>query len=62
MNGIAHNTDYQDHYEYHGNTTIEFTRKSFGRIIHHDWLLFDSIDEAQTFFNDTAFEETTHHV
>ena len=43
---------YQDSYEYHGNTMVEFIRKQAGMIIRRDWILFDSVDEAQDFFND----------
>jgi hypothetical protein len=43
-------TDYQDNYEYHGNTTIEVIRKQDGITIDRDWILFDSVEEAQDFF------------
>ena len=43
--------DYQDCYEYHGSTTIERIRQEAGRTIQRDWLLFDSVEEAQEFFN-----------
>ena len=42
--------DYQYCYEYHGNTSIEITKKKAGIIIKHDWILFDSVEEAQEFF------------
>ena len=45
-------TNYQDSYEYHGNTVVEFIRKQSGMIVRRDWILFDSVDEAQDFFND----------
>jgi len=44
--------DYQECYEYHGNTTIEITRKQDGITIKRGWMLFDSVEEAQEFFND----------
>ncbi len=44
--------DYQNYYEYHGNTTIEITRKQGGLIIKRDWILFDSVEEAQEYFHD----------
>ena len=62
MNVYENHIDYQDHYEYHGNTTIEITRKSSGRVIMRDWILFDTIDEAQTFFNDSATEHRGSYV
>jgi len=43
--------DYQDCYEYHGSTTIERIRQEAGRTIKRDWILFDSVEEAQEFFN-----------
>ncbi len=42
--------DYQCCYEYHGNTSVEITRKQDGITIDRDWLLFDSVEEAQEFF------------
>ena len=48
--------DYQDYYEYHGNTAIEVTRKLSGRTIKRDWILFDSAKDAQKFFNDNSFD------
>ena len=50
---ISH-PDYYDSYEYHGNTTIELTRKQDGMIIWRDWILFDSVEEATEYFNDTC--------
>ena len=44
-------SDSQDSYEYHGNTTIEVIRKQDGVTIDRDWILFDSVEEAQEFFN-----------
>ena len=43
--------DYYDCYEYHGNTTIEITRKKGLATIWRDWLIFDSVEEAGEFFN-----------
>lgn len=43
--------DYQNCYEYHGNTTIEVVRKQDGITIDRDWILFDSVEEALDFFN-----------
>jgi len=44
-------SDFQNSYEYHGNTTIEVIKKQNGITIERDWLLFDSVEEAQDFFN-----------
>ena len=49
-------TDYHDFYEYFGNTEIERIRKQGENIIRHDWLIFDSADEAMEYFNDKCGE------
>lgn len=43
--------EYQNFYEYHGNTSVEIIRKQDGVTIARDWMLFDSVEEAQEFFN-----------
>ena len=48
--------DYQDYYEYHGNTAIEVTRKLGAQTIKRDWILFDSAKDAQKFYNDNCFD------
>ena len=47
-------TDYCDSYEYHGSTTIEQTRSQDGVIIWRDWIIFDTVEEATEYFNDTC--------
>ncbi len=42
--------DHQNCYEYHGNTSVEITRKQDGVTTKRDWILFDSVEEAQNFF------------
>ena len=49
-------TDYQDHFEYFGNTEIERIRMQGENVIKHDWIMFDTIDEAMEFFNDRCGE------
>jgi len=51
MTRLEYYSNYQDCYEYHGSTTIERIRKQAGRTIERDWILFDSVKEAQEFFN-----------
>jgi hypothetical protein len=46
--------DYYDCYEYHGNTTIELTRKQDGMAIWRDWIMFDTVEEATQYFNDAC--------
>ena len=46
--------DYQDCYEYHGNTTVELTRCQAGEIIWRDWIIFDTVEEAAAYFNDAS--------
>ena len=50
--------DYQDCYEYHGNTTIELTRKQGQTTLWRDWITFDSVQEAADYFNErcSAYE------
>jgi hypothetical protein len=49
-------TDYHDHFEYFGNTEIERIRKQGEKTIRHDWIIFDSADEAMEYFNDRSGE------
>ncbi|MBN1471130.1 MAG: hypothetical protein JW925_05065 [Syntrophaceae bacterium] len=48
--------DYNECYEYHGNTMIEMTRIRGGITILRDWLMFDSVEEADAYFNDRCSE------
>jgi len=44
----------QDHlelFEYHGSTIVERIRKQYGKTARRDWIIFDSVEEAQDFFN-----------
>ena len=54
-------TDYQDFFEYFGNTEIEMIRKKGDETIRHDWLIFDSVDEAMEYFNDNCGEQIEYH-
>jgi hypothetical protein len=47
--------DYQEAFEYHGSTTVEITRRRAGRVIWKDWLIFDSVEEASTFYNEAEY-------
>ena len=44
-------TEYDDCYEYHGNTTIELTRRQGEMTLWRDWITFDTVQEAADFFN-----------
>ena len=48
--------DYHDQFEYFGNTEIERIRKQGEKTIRHDWIIFDTVDEAMDFFNDQCGE------
>ena len=48
--------DHQNYYEYHGNTTVEITRKQGGVIIERDWVLFDTVEEALEYFHEGCSE------
>jgi len=45
----------QSSYEYHGSTTIEITRKRDGVAVETEWMLFDTVEEAQDFLNDNTY-------
>ncbi len=42
---------YQECFEYHGNTAIERVRKKGRKTISREWILFDTVEEAQEYFN-----------
>jgi hypothetical protein len=44
--------DYYDCYEYHGNTTIELTRKQGEMTLWRDWITFDTVEEAAVYYNE----------
>ena len=44
-------TDYHDHFEYFGNTEIARIRIQGDKTIRHDYIIFDTVDEAMDFFN-----------
>jgi hypothetical protein len=46
--------DVCDRFEYHGSTAIEYTRKAYGKTVKREWILFDSVEEAAQFFNDSC--------
>ena len=45
-------TIYLESFEYHGNTAIEHIRTQDGITVIRDWILFDSVEEAEAFFED----------
>jgi hypothetical protein len=42
---------YDDHFEYQGGTMVQRTRRQMGKVISRDWILFDTIEEAEDYFN-----------
>jgi hypothetical protein len=46
-------------FEYHGNTSVEHIRRHGGVTILRDWIIFDSVEEAEAFFNDHRSEQQT---
>jgi hypothetical protein len=54
MTKYISNSDYHDCYEYHGSTMIELTRKQDDVTIWRDWIIFDTVEEAAEYFNDTC--------
>ncbi|UCF90334.1 MAG: hypothetical protein JSW39_18825 [Desulfobacterales bacterium] len=54
MTKYVSHPDYYDCYEYHGNTTIELIRKQAGETIWRDWIIFDTVEDAAEYFNDSC--------
>jgi hypothetical protein len=54
--------EYQNRYEYHGNTSVEIIRKQDGYTIKRDWILFDSVEEVQEFFNNNYNDDRGDYV
>ncbi len=52
--------EYQDYLEYHGNTAVELTRKKGRTIISREWIYFDTVEDAQIFFNAYLGEGGSH--
>lgn len=52
MTNHIYNPDYDECYEYHGNTTIELTRKQGEITVWRDWITFDTVEEATVYFNE----------
>ncbi len=42
---------YRERFVYHGSTTIERTCRQAGALLSRDWLIFNTVEEAQDFFN-----------
>jgi len=53
MKKKTHYADYYDIIEYFGNTEVKRVRKKGGAIVRRDWVIFDSIEEAMMFFNES---------
>ena len=54
--------DYQCCYEYHGNTSVEITRTHEGMTVGRDWILFNSVEEAQEFFYEDCHADGGYYV
>jgi len=56
-------TEYHDFYEYFGNTEFERIRKQGDRTIRHDWLIFDSDNEAIDYYaKKSGVKLSCHHL
>lgn len=53
MTGYSACSDYEESFEYHGNTAIEHTRRQDGSV-EREWIYFDSAEEAVAFFNEVC--------
>ncbi len=51
---LTYPDNHQECFIYNGCTEIERIVRQDGRIVDRNWLLFDSISEAEVFFNDCA--------
>ncbi len=51
MTKHIYNQSVHEHYEYHGNTTVACIIKRAGIVVRRDWIIFDTVEEAQEFFN-----------
>ncbi len=47
-------SDHLDYLVYHGNTAIERIRTRAGATVLRDWIHFDTVEEAETYFNDVC--------
>jgi len=54
MKKIEFYQNYQEKFEYHGNTAIERIRKRGRIVIARDWLLFDTVEDAAEYFNSSC--------
>jgi hypothetical protein len=43
--------NHHEYFEYHGNTAIERVKRRGSATISREWILFDTVEEAQDFFN-----------
>ena len=53
MKKKRHHADIHSIIEYFGNTEVKITRKKGNDIVRWDWFIFDSVDEAMAYFNET---------
>ena len=60
MNAQTQTNEYRETYEYHGNTSVEMTRSELGLIVKRDWILFDTVEEAQAFYYDVCSDPIVH--
>ena len=52
MQSMTVPSEYDDAFEYHGSTTIEVTRRHDDRVVWKEWLIFDTVEEARSYFNE----------
>jgi len=53
MTATIASPDYQETFEYHGNTAIEHTRLQNGNV-EREWIYFDTTEEAVAFFDEVS--------
>lgn len=52
MTRKADHKDFQEIFKYYGHTEVERIITQFGSTVRRDWLLFDTVEEANRFFNE----------
>ena len=44
-------TEFQDYFEYDGDTEIQRIRKQYGKTVRRDWIVFSTVKEAMDYFD-----------
>ena len=47
-------SSFRDYFEYDGSTGIKLTRQQDGQTVLQEWLMFDTVEAALEYFNDSC--------